>query len=73
MIERSRVRVPEGASIEFFSPGSTFCADYYFGIRSVSFRYQFQNICRDKHSFVTTKDMFVATKDMFVATKVSLS
>ena len=34
MIERSRVRVPAGAAVEFSSPGSTFCADSYFGIRS---------------------------------------
>ena len=27
MIERSRVRVPAEAAGEFFSPGSTFCAD----------------------------------------------
>ena len=31
MTERSRVRIPAG---EFSSPGSTFCADSYFGIRS---------------------------------------
>ena len=30
----SRVRVPAGAAREFSSPASTFCADYYFGIRS---------------------------------------
>ena len=34
MIERSRVRVPAGTAGEFSSPGSTFCADSYFGIRS---------------------------------------
>ena len=35
MIERSRVRIPAGAAAgEFSSPGSTFCADSYFGIRS---------------------------------------
>ena len=34
MIERSRVRVPAGAAGEFSSPGSTFCADSYFGIRT---------------------------------------
>ena len=34
MIERSRVRIPAGAAGEFSSPGSTFCADSYFGIRS---------------------------------------
>ena len=34
MIERSRVLIPEGAAGEFSSPGSTFCADSYFGIRS---------------------------------------
>ena len=34
VIERSRVRVPSEASGEFSSPGSSFCADSYFGIRS---------------------------------------
>ena len=34
MIERSRVRIPAGATGEFSSPWSTFCADSYFGIRS---------------------------------------
>ena len=34
MIEKSRVRIPAGAAGEFSSPGSTFCADSYFGIRS---------------------------------------
>ena len=34
MIQRSLVRVPAGAAGEFYSPGSTFCADSYFGIRS---------------------------------------
>ena len=34
MIERSRVRIPAGAAGEFSSPGSPFCADSYFGIRS---------------------------------------
>ena len=34
MIERSRVRIPAGTAGEFSSPGSTFCADSYFGIRS---------------------------------------
>ena len=34
MIERSRVRVPAGPTGEFSPPGSTFCADSYFGIRS---------------------------------------
>ena len=28
------VRIPAGATGEFSSPGSTFCADSYFGIRS---------------------------------------
>ena len=31
---RSRVRVPAGAAGKFSSPGSTFCADSYFGICS---------------------------------------
>ena len=34
MIERSRVRIPAGAREKFSSPGSTFCANSYFGIRS---------------------------------------
>ena len=34
MTERSRVRIPAGAAGEFPSPGSTICADSYFGIRS---------------------------------------
>ena len=34
VIERSRVRIPAGTAGEFSSPGSTFCADSYFGIRS---------------------------------------
>ena len=34
MIERSRVRIPAGAVGELSSPGSTFCAGSYFGIRS---------------------------------------
>ena len=34
MIERSRVRIPAGTAGEFSSPGSTFCAYSYFGIRS---------------------------------------
>ena len=34
MIERSHVQIPAGVAREFSSPGSTFCADSYFGIRS---------------------------------------
>ena len=34
MIEKSRVRTPAGAAGEFSSPGSAFCDDSYFGIRS---------------------------------------
>ena len=34
MIGGSRVRVPAGAAGEFSPPGSTFCADSYFGVRS---------------------------------------
>ena len=34
MGERSRVRVSAAAAEEFSSPGSTFCADSDFGIRS---------------------------------------
>ena len=36
MIERSRVLIPAGAAEEFSSPGSTFCAGSYFGIRSTA-------------------------------------
>ena len=36
MIERSRVRVPAGGAGVFSSPGSTFCANSYLGIRSTS-------------------------------------
>ena len=35
MTERSRVQIPVGAAGEFSSLGSTFCADSYFGIRSI--------------------------------------
>ena len=34
MIKRSRVQIPAVVAREFSSPGSTFCADSYFGIRS---------------------------------------
>ena len=34
MIERSLVQIPVEAVGEFYSPGSTFCADSYFGIHS---------------------------------------
>ena len=34
MIERSWVRIPAGVVGTFFSPGLTFCANSYFGIRS---------------------------------------
>ena len=34
MTERLRVRIPAGTAGEFSSPGSTFCADSYFGIHS---------------------------------------
>ena len=34
MIERSRVLTPAGTDGEYSSPGSIFCADSYFGIRS---------------------------------------
>ena len=34
MIERLRVRIPAGAAGELSSPGSTFSADSYFGVRS---------------------------------------
>ena len=33
-VERSRVQIPSGAAGEFSSPGSTLCADSYFGICS---------------------------------------
>ena len=35
MIERPRVRIPAGTAGEFTSPGSTFCADSYFGMGTV--------------------------------------
>ena len=34
VVYRSRVRVPAGAAGEYFSLGSTFCADSYLCIRS---------------------------------------
>ena len=34
MIKRSWVQIPAGAAGESSSPGSTFCADFYFGICS---------------------------------------
>ena len=34
MTERSQVQIPAGAAGEFSSPGSTICADSYFGIHS---------------------------------------
>ena len=34
VVERSRVRVPGGAAGEFSSSLSTFCDDFYFGLRS---------------------------------------
>ena len=34
MIERSWVQIPAGVAGKFSSPGLTFCADSYFGIRS---------------------------------------
>ena len=40
MIERSQVRIPAGAAGDFSSPGSTFCADSYFGIRYSYFGYR---------------------------------
>ena len=42
MIERSRVRIPEGAAGKFSSPGSTFCVDSYFGIRFTPVLPQYQ-------------------------------
>ena len=39
MIEGLRVPIPAGAAGEFSSRGSTFCADSYFGIRSLADRY----------------------------------
>ena len=35
VIERSRVPVPAGVVEEISFPGSVFCADSYFGIRSI--------------------------------------
>ena len=34
MIERLQVQIPGGMAGEFSSPGSTFCADSYFGMCS---------------------------------------
>ena len=34
MVERFWVRIPAEVAGEFSSPGSTFCADAYFGVRS---------------------------------------
>ena len=34
MTEKSRVRIPAGEAGELSSPGSTICADSYFGIHS---------------------------------------
>ena len=54
MIERSRVRIPAGAAGEFSSPGSTFCADSYFGIarkRPLSF-------CQKRRWQVTAKQAY---------------
>ena len=42
MIERLQVRVPAGVVGEFSSPGSTFCVDSYFGIRSTPVLPQWQ-------------------------------
>ena len=49
MIERSWVRTPAGAAGEFSSPGSTFCADSYFGIHSTSMLLQ-QHVKDPSHS-----------------------
>ena len=59
MIERSRVRIPAGAAGEFSSPESTFCADSYFGIRSVSHvtalaRKRPRSFCRQKRRWQVT-------------------
>ena len=47
MIERSRVRIPAGTTGEFSSPGSTFCADSYFGIRSTPV-FRAQELCESR-------------------------
>ena len=49
MTERSQVQIPAGAAGELFSPGSTFCADSYFGICSTSVLPQ-QHITDPSHS-----------------------
>ena len=50
MIERSRVRSPAGTAGEFSSPGSTFCADSYFGIRSTPPCYHSKHVKNPGHS-----------------------
>ena len=49
MIERSRVRIPAGTAGEFYSPGSTFCADSYFSIHSVTH----ENVLKERNNFHT--------------------
>ena len=49
MTERSQVRIPAGVAGEFSSPGSSFCADSYFGIRSTPVLLQ-QHVENPSHS-----------------------
>ena len=61
MIERSRVRVPAGAAGEFSSPGSTFCAYSYFGIRSTPVLPQYKrsrSFCQKRRWQVTAKHTY---------------
>ena len=57
VIERAWVRVPAGAAGEFSSfPGSTFCADSYFGIRVTAVaRKKSRSFCQKCRWQVTVK------------------
>ena len=50
LIKRLQIQVPEGVAGEFSSPGSTFCADSYFSISSISMLSQ-QDIKDPSHSY----------------------
>ena len=59
VIKRSRVRVPAGAAGEFSSPGSTFCADSYFGIRVTAVaRKRSRSFCQKCRWQVTAKHIY---------------
>ena len=71
MIERSRVRIPAGTAGEFSSPGSTFCADYYFGIRSTPVlptvaRKKSRSFCQKCRWQVTAKHAYTLTYVDFI-------